>query len=220
MPSITQVQVYMSCCGKIICGGCIHAVKSGDVDQLCPFCRTPAPFTDAEIIERYEKRMDMNNDPISIYNIGNFYFKGNGLPQNQAKGLELWHRAAKLGHNGSYCNIGNVYNLGVYVERDIKKAIHYWELAATSGDVRARCNLGFVEKQAGNVDRALKHWMIAVEGGCKMSLDGIKEFYLNGHATKDDYTKALRLYQAYLDDIKSVQRDAAAAVDGRWQYYE
>ena len=65
---------------------------------------------------------------------------------------------------------------------------------------------------------ALKHYMIAARCGYSDSLKKIKEFYMNGHATKDDYAKALRAYQAYLAEIKSTQRDAAAAARGKSYY--
>ena len=39
----------------------------------------------------------------------------------------------------------------------------------------------------------------------------IQKLYKDGHATKDDYAKALKAYQAYISEIKSDQRDAAAA---------
>ena len=66
---------------------------------------------------------------------------------------------------------------------------------------------------------ALKHYMIAVGLGDNDSLKKIREFYVNGHATKDDYAKALRSYQKYIDGIKSPQRDEAAARDPRYRYY-
>ena len=44
--------------------------------------------------------------------------------------------------------------------------------------------------------------------------------YSNGHyATKEDYTKALQLYQTYLVEIKSAQRDKAAAFNKEFRYY-
>ena len=224
MPSLGSGRTYMSCCGNLICDGCVHAADLRDKKNasLCPFCRTPPPITDEEVIERYEKRMELN-DARAIHRLGAFYANGElGLPQSMTKALELWHRAGELGHNynGSYCNIGNVYNLGVYVEKDIKKAVHYWELAAMGGNTAARHNLGVLEKQGGNVDRALKHWMIAVECGFKKSLEIIKRFYNAGQVTEDDYAKALRLYQAYLDEIKSDQRDEAAAFNADWKYID
>ena len=69
------------------------------------------------------------------------------------------------------------------------------------------------------MDRALKHWMIAIQEGFKRS-NGTKQLYLDGHATKIDYTKALRANEAYLDEIKSDQRDEAAAFNDRYRYYQ
>ena len=47
MPTLDTGCKYKSCCGKVICGGCIHAVRSrnGGCVGLCPFCRTAAPKT-------------------------------------------------------------------------------------------------------------------------------------------------------------------------------
>ena len=42
----------------------------------------------------------------------------------------------------------------------------------------------------------------------------------DGRATRDDYAKALKAYQDYLDDIKSDQRDEAAAFSVEYKYYE
>ena len=44
--------------------------------------------------------------------------------------------------------------------------------------------------------------------------------YSNGHATRDDYAKALQAYQAYLREIKSNDRDKAAEYDEMYKYYE
>ena len=109
--------------------------------------------------------------------------------------------------------------LGNGVRVNEKKAIQYWELAAMGGDASARHNLGIDEAYSGNFNRAVQHHMIAVRSGFTTSLERIKWLYTNGHATKDDYTKALRLYQAYLDEIKSAQRDEAAAADESNRYY-
>ena len=70
------------------------------------------------------------------------------------------------------------------------------------------------------MDRALKHFMIAVEGGYNESLKTIQRMYSNGYATRDDYANALRAYQAYLEEIKSDPRDKASAFDDMYKYYE
>jgi len=177
------------------------------------------PTSFEETIKRYEKRTEMN-DPLGIYNLGCRYALGRlGLPQNVAKALELWHQGAELGNAEAYYSIGHAYRNGEGVERDDKKATHYFELAAMGGNVEARHNLACLEGRAGNTDKALKHFMLAVKGGYAASLGIIKLMYIEGEATKDEYAKALRSYQAYLDEIKSEQRDEAAVADGN-KYYE
>lgn len=68
------------------------------------------------------------------------------------------------------------------------------------------------------MERALKHHMIAARVGDTNSLKKIQKMYSNGHASKEDYTKALQSYQAYLMEIKSDQRDKAAS-GKNYQYY-
>ena len=159
-------------------------------------------------------------DPIAVYNLGIYYREGEyGFPQDYDKALELWHRSTELGNAGANNSIGYAYDEGRGVEVDRKKGMYYYELAAMGGNVGARHNLGCMEEEAGKMDRAIKHFMIAVGGGYTGSLERIKGLYTYGHATKDDYTKALQLYQAYLGEIKSDQRDKAAEADERYRYY-
>lgn len=106
------------------------------------------------------------------------------------------------------------------MEVDKKKARYYYELAAMGGEVDARYNLGVIELQAGNYNKARKHFMIAVRDGGSNSLGAIKMMYRKGDATKNEYTKALESYQVYLDEIKSDQRNKAAAAHENCKYFE
>jgi len=215
---------HFGCCGKVICSGCCHAPvydEQGNKvdDEKCPFCRRTTPNTDEEMLEREKKRMELG-DAIAIYNHGNYYSKGTkGYPQDYDKALELWHRAGELGYVEAYCSIGHTYDGGGGVEIDKKKAKYYFELAAMKGDMLARHNLGVKEAQKGNFERAIKHFMIGAKSGHNESMEKIQQLYSLGILSKDDYTKALRNYQAYLGEIKSVQRDKAAAADEDYHYY-
>ena len=224
LPSLDTGSKYMPCCGKMICSGCIYAPLYDDqgnkVDnKKCPFCRTPQSTSDEETIKRMKKRVE-SGDAQAMYEVGCFYFNGtNGFTRDYTKALELYHQAGKLGFAKSYTNIGVAYNNGQGVEVDKKMANHYYELAAMGGNEIARHNLGNSEARAGNFDRAVKHYMIAIQDGRSESLDVLKQLYTLGHSTKDDYMKALHLYQTYLGEIKSVQRDEAAAVSDRLRHY-
>ena len=221
LPSLGAGRRYNSCCGKIICSGCLYAgaKMAGNADELCPFCRAPAPASREEAFEWIKKRKGVG-DAVAIYELGCCYYEGTDLPQDRDKALELWHRAGELGHTAAYNYIGCAYEHDeVVVERDEKKAIHYYELAAIGGGVFARHNLGCGDGNDGNMDRALKHFMIAVGFGDGDSLKMIQRMYKDGHATRDDYAKALKAYQAYLGEIKSDDRDKAAAYSDNYKYY-
>jgi len=215
MPPMVNESIYYSCCGKVICSGCAYAPvydnQGNKVDRkICPFCRTPIHTSDEEMIERYKIRVEAN-DPEAIRNMGCYYRDGMyGLPQDYTKALELFHRAAELGDAIAYASVGYAYDYGKGVKVDKEKARHYYEIGAIMGCTSARHNLGFEEERKGNTNRALKHHMIAVRGGYSKSLKRIKDMYSDGYATKDEYTKALRFYQCYLNEVKSVQRDEAA----------
>jgi len=224
LPYLDTGRRYMTCCGKEICSGCFYAPVYDDqgkkVDnEKCPFCRAPTPTSVEEAVKRLKKRVDFD-DAIALHNQGNYCRDGrNGFPQDYTKAFELWHRAAELGYAKSYYSIGYAYSNGRGVKRDMKKAVHYWEQAAMEGNVMARYNLGYIEFHKGNMNRAAKHYMIAVGAGCDDSLKEIKELYSNGQATKEDYMTALRSYQEFLGEIKSKQRDEAAAADEEYRYY-
>ena len=135
-----------------------------------------------------------------------------------SKALELWQRAGDLGSSIAYYSIGCAYKYGRGVESDEEKARHFWERAAMSGNILSRHNLGILEENSGNMDRAFKHYVISAGLGYNKSLEEIKELYNNGYATKDDYETALRARQAYVAEVRSSQRDEAAAYSEIYKY--
>jgi len=224
MPTLKLGSVYMACYGKLVCNGCLYAPlydnRGNQVDSnKCPFCRTPWHASNDEFIERMNKREEAG-DAEAMFNLGCYYRDGTlGLSQDYTKALELSHRAGKLGHANAYNNIGASYSNGEGVEVDKGKAVQYYKQAAMKGDAMARYNLGLLEESEGNTNRALKHYLIAARSGFSDSLKNIQQLYKSGQATKEEYTKALRLYQTYLDEIKSDQRDQAAAANDKYRYY-
>ena len=237
MPSPHTGHKYNTCCGKTICSGCVHAVHMVDDEEKCAFCRAPNSTSDKQSRKRLKNRMDMN-DSRALHELAVGYSYGaHGLQQSYAKALELYHRAGELGYAHAYNNIGGFYinGKGVAGPRllelrwavllsllgmvDEKKAKYYLGLAAIKGDDTARNNLGILEEKDGNMDRALKHYMMSARGGRSESLEAIKELFMDGLATKEDYATALRAHQTYLDEICSDQRDKAAAYDKQYKYY-
>ena len=198
--------IYQTCCGKSLCCGC-DAMGASD---NCPFCRKPAASTAIEGIGRLNKRVEIG-DANAFNMVGTGYLFGtSGLQKDTDKALELFLRAAELGSMDGHNNIATMYYSGqLGVEIDQEKHVYHWQQAAIGGDAVSRSNLGNFELNAGNIDRAVKHWMIAASSGHKKSLNNVRLGFMNGNATKAQYETALRDHQAYIDEVKSYQRDVA-----------
>ena len=206
---------FQSCCGKVICHGCIHADRIENNREICAFCRAPEATSNGERMERLNKRVEVGDAQV-MFELGVKYSKGSkGLQQNYNKAMELLLQAGELGHAASHCNIGFHYYNGQGVEKDEKKAKYYYELAAMHGNAHARHNLGAMEFKAANMNRAVKHWIISAAAGHDDALKQIRDCFLRGHATKDDFEKALRAHKEAKDEMKSDQRAAAAKIEYR-----
>jgi hypothetical protein len=70
----------------------------------------------------------------------------------------------------------------------MKQPMHYYELAVMQGNNASRHDLD------------------------------IKHLSIEGYATKEDYEHALRSFEEYTSEIKSSQRDEAAAFDEQFRY--
>ena len=158
-----------------------------------------------------KKRVEAN-DAQAMYILGTYYQLGMiGLRQDNAKALELFHKSAKLGHNFAHFNLSAGYQTGSIVEIDTRKATYHEQLSAMAGDVQSRYNLGCAEYNAGNMDRTYKHWMISANDGYELAMKAVQEGYQSGIVTKDDYEKTVCAHGNSIDEMKSDDRDKAAA---------
>ncbi|EJK44099.1 hypothetical protein THAOC_37392, partial [Thalassiosira oceanica] len=196
------------CCMKQICNGCnVAAQKRGMHD--CPFCRTPLPKNDADTLAMIQARV-AKKDPAAIYFLGNDYSDGKcGLQKDMQKAVELWTEAAELGSIKALHNLGLAHVTGRGAKQDKAKGINFWSKAAMQGDAFARHNLGFYERKEGNHERAVRHYLISAKMGYEHSLESIKETFMAGHATKEQYAEALKGYQDAVEETKSYERDEA-----------
>ena len=212
LPLNAQQTIFQSCCGKVICDGCIHAMDEargrGKIG-LCAFCREPPPTSDKEQVKRMKNLMEAKNAN-AFYELAGYYYDGDGMPQDIVKANELYLKAGELGCAEAYCKLGVSYYNGMGLEVDKKKAKNYWELAAMNGDVYARHNLGCMEEQAGNHHRA-KHFLLSARAGYKKSLDAVKLGFMKGVVTMDEFANTLRAYQDSCNEMKSDDRDKAEA---------
>ena len=80
LPGVEQSD-FKSCCGKIICMGCIHVMIENEGGELglCAFCRTPPVSSDEEEIERIHNLMKKDNAN-AHYVLAGYYARGWACP--------------------------------------------------------------------------------------------------------------------------------------------
>jgi hypothetical protein len=211
-PNEERQPSFHPCCGKIICHGCIYAMQISAGKYLCPFCREPNANSNDEHIERTKKLMEKGDAEAFVFLAFSYDTGNNGLPQDMAKAKELYLKAGELGSSEAYSNLGIAYDQGRGVEVDKKKAKYYYEHAAIGGDIHARHNLAGLEVSAGNIERALKHFIMAAKAGDEKSLGAIKAGFMEGLVSKETvYASTLRAYHEIKKEMKSDMRDKAAA---------
>jgi hypothetical protein len=210
LPIEGKKSTFMTCCCKVICKGCNYANQKREIEQRlkhrCAFCREPVPESDEESNKRVMERIKKNN-PVAISQMGNKLF----IEGDYGKALEYFTKAAELGDVVAHFSLGGMYYEGQYVEKDMAKAIHHLEQAAIGGEPSARCLLAIHEETNGSFERAAKHYIIGANLGHDNSLKSIKDLFVQGIVSKEDYASALRGYQAAVDATKSVEREKAEA---------
>ena len=202
-----QKSIMMPCCSKIFCKGCVYADSMREVQQSlvpsCPFCREPVIITDEDKDKQRMKRIEAN-DPIALCH--------EGIVQRRKgdyrKAFEYWAKAAELGDAEAHFRLSILYQ-GEGVEQNKGKEIHHLEEAAIAGHPKARYNLGCYEYDNGNIERAVKHWMISATHAEDRSMKPLMDLFKEGYVSKEDLTSALRAYQTAVNATKSPQREAA-----------
>ncbi len=211
LPIDIRKSTFMGCCGKTICNGCDYANQKREfaerLQHKCPFCRNPAPTSEEGADRQIMKRIKKNNDPVALCYMGKKHKKEG----DYEKALEYHTKAIELGDVDAHACLGNLYYNGLGVQKDEEKAIHHLEQAAIDGHPQARVGLADYETKNGRFERAAKHFIIAANLGEDRSLSSIKDLFVQGIVSKEDYTTALRGYQAAVEATKSAEREEVKA---------
>jgi len=201
LPITRNEILFMSCCGKDICNGCVHKhimtemKKNKQTEYKCAFCCQPPQKSDIKALKRLMKK----NNPHAFMAMAEKYVSGDdGVIQSETRSLEMRIRAAELGHTRAYLLIGEYYLEGNAVEHDYSKALVFWEIAAKKGEIHAHVQL-------------IEHMKVAASAGDQDSMDDLMTKYKEKFLSKDDITQTLRAFQASSNAIKSKDRDEAKA---------
>ena len=203
MPLDPTKCAYYSCCSELICNGCRYAHGRNNGGDRCPFCREPIAGAE-ENNKRRMKRIKAN-DPAALCNMGlECTNKG-----DHDSAVKYWKKAAELGDVGAHYQLADSYYEGYGVEKDEEKEIYHYEKAAMGGHHQARYNLGCVEHNNGNIERAVKHFIIAANIGYEKSMKLLWGYYKDRNITKEDLDATLRTHHAAINEMKGPEREAA-----------
>jgi hypothetical protein len=203
--AFAAMERFYPCCGKSICGGCVHSFRESGNEDRCPFCNSHrGDKTDEEIIEENMKRVEAQ-DAVSIYMLAGNYHQGlNGFQQDHVKAMELYTRAADLGCSKAHNQLGNIYHEG----GDMKKVKFHLEAAAMAGHEMARYNLGINEVKSGNIERAVKHLTIAASGGGFRAMHHLRILFEKGAFSRESIESTLIAFNNSCAEFRSEARDA------------
>ena len=137
------------------------------------------------------------------------------MQEDMPKAVGLWTETAELGSIEALYNLGDSYFRGEGVQEDKAVAAEFYKKAAMQGHAMSRYSLGCYEGQKGNYDRAVRHMLISAKMGDKDSLEKMKKGFMAGHATKEQYTQALKGYQDAVAEMKSHDRDKVKRLKAR-----
>jgi len=211
--------VFMHCCGKNICIGCAHTQLLNDKKNgvpkhkiSCAFCRQAAKNTN--LIKATKKLMKKNNIQAFMSMAVKYKSGSDGLFQSDTRALEMYIRAAELGHADAYALVGDSYQNGKgLVEVNLSKALGFYEVSAKKGSVYAHRKLAQVHwRKTKNIQMSIRHYKVAARSGCQIEMDWLMKCYKRKLLSKEELTQTLRAFQASTAELKSKDREDVRAM--------
>ena len=204
-PLSENESTYQSCCGEMICNGCVIAQKrtliigtnvmkpianskEEDLEFItitgskqvmeCPFCRKPYAITFKESLKRLWTRIDEYKDPNAMNGMGRFYLGGKcGLTRNAKKGEALFKRAYDLGDPSAANNLSLLYRDHVSDKARKIKYLEYLVEGARRGNTHCMINIGRYVAKSGNHEDAKRLDIEAARSGNEAAMNNIMENY-------------------------------------------
>mmetsp|Transcript_22663 Transcript_22663/g.65256 ORF Transcript_22663/g.65256 Transcript_22663/m.65256 type:complete len:351 (+) Transcript_22663:161-1213(+) len=223
LPIEEELGSYMTCCGKILCSGCLleqeKRLDALNAERTCAFCRTVAAKSPEEQHQRELRRMVMK-DRVAILGVALNFRDGcvgpsrsTGIvPVDKAKSVELLRQAADLGSEGAHYRLGMLHQTGeMGVTINEAKAMSHYEEAAERGHVFSRHNLGVVAYGGDNKTLAMRHFRIAAAAGYGQSIDGLILCFEDAVMRHSDLAESLQARDRAQLEMKSEARDHAMA---------
>jgi len=218
LPIDDIAMAFFECCGKRLCMGCVYKSKITDSrknknevpkhEEKCAFCRKPIVTAFKHRMKLLKKRIK-NDDANACTVLAALHETGQAVLQSNTKSLEMYIRAAELGHVDAFAKLGYYYQDGIGVELDLSKAIEFYGVGAKKGSVNAHNQLAMFHGKNGDDCKSLKHLKVAASTGNQLSMDTLMMYYKAKAFSKEDLAQTLRSFQSSRNEMKSKDRDDA-----------
>ena len=142
-------------------------------------------------------------DAAAQFDLGDRYFTGEGVPQDDGEALRWFRLAAAQGHARAQASLGFMYATGEGVPQDDGEAARWYRLAADQGYAAAQFSLGVKHFSGEGVPQddgeALRWFRLAAAQGHAGAQNNLGLMYRDGRGVSQDDSEALRWYRLAAD---------------------
>lgn len=132
----------------------------------------------------------------SAHLVADIYYRGNGVPKDEAMGVQWYRKAADLGEAEAQLFVGNLYWDGKGVEKSQAKAVTWYEKASAQGVAKAAAFAGDAYERGQGVARdlgkAFSHYRKAAEAGDAYGQVKTGEYHARGLVGETNLREAER----------------------------
>lgn len=179
--------------GAMLAGSLAFSIEiSAKTEETKP----PASLQESDLKAAFEETLKKAEakDIKAEADLGEMYYKGNGVTQDYEKAFKWFKKAGKKGDLKSLFYRGYMYHFGQGVSRNNKKAAKWFTKAAKQGHLPSQLMLGglyhYSTEGMKNDEEALKWYMRAAEQGEKTIQFLLAEMYLKGDGVPMDLISA------------------------------
>ena len=144
----------------------------------------------------HDKARAAKGDTAAMYNMGMYYFYGEGVPKDLVKSRTWLQKASDKGHAHAMLQLGMIYEEGKGVKKDAAKALTLFRKAAKKGDVDAMNEIGVIYSEAIGVKKdmaeAIKNFKMAAENGSTEAMNTLALCYAKGNGVPKDVSISLQ----------------------------
>ena len=142
-------------------------------------------------------------DVAAQFDLGDRYFNGEGVPQDNGEALRWYRLAADQGLASAQASLGSMYRNGEGVPQDNGEALRWYRLAADQGLASAQVSLGSMYGNGEGVPQddgeAVRWYRLAADQGYANAQFNIGYMYANGEGVPQDDGEAVRWYRLAAD---------------------